>query len=91
MRGKKYSGRAFIRWLAEKSEKRKKIVKMWHSVGKGPIRSLLEMEILRKTGEVVKKLKKMNFLNLALATRNTPMWAKYSESRLLESIWADHK
>ncbi len=28
---------------------------MWHSVGKGPIRSFLEMEILRKIGKIVKK------------------------------------
>ncbi len=34
---------------------------MWHSVGEGAIWSLLEMEILRKIGEMVKKLKKNDF------------------------------
>ncbi len=38
---------------------------MWHSTGKGPIWSFLEMEILRKIGEMVKKLKKIIFLILA--------------------------
>ncbi len=28
---------------------------MWHSIGKEPIWSFLEMEILRKIGEIVKK------------------------------------
>ncbi len=31
---------------------------MWHSKSKGPIWSLLETEILRKIGEIVKKSKK---------------------------------
>ncbi len=35
---------------------------MWHSVGEGPILSFLKMEMLRKIGEMVKKLKKMIFL-----------------------------
>ncbi len=30
---------------------------MWHSIGKGPIWSFLETEILRKIGEMVKKSK----------------------------------
>ncbi len=34
---------------------------IWHSVGKGAIWSFLETEILRKTGEIVKKLKKKRF------------------------------
>ncbi len=38
---------------------------MWHSIGKGPIWSFLETETLRKTGEMVKKLKKIIFLILA--------------------------
>ncbi len=37
---------------------------MWHSIGKGPIWSFLETEILRRIGEVEKKLKKMIFLIL---------------------------
>ncbi len=38
---------------------------MWHSVGKGPIWSFLETEILRKIGEMVKKSEKMISLVLA--------------------------
>ncbi len=34
---------------------------MWHSIGKGPIWSFLEMEILRKIGEMLKKWKKKDF------------------------------
>ncbi len=37
---------------------------MWHFIGKGPDWSVLETEILRKIGEMVKKLKKMIFLIL---------------------------
>ncbi len=36
-------------------------VHMWHSGGKGPIWSFLEMEILRKIGKMVKKSKKKGF------------------------------
>ncbi len=35
---------------------------LWHSVGTGPNWSFLETEILRKIGEMVKKLKKKIFL-----------------------------
>ncbi len=37
---------------------------MWHFIGKGPIWSVLEKEILQKIGEMVKKLKKIIFLIL---------------------------
>ncbi len=34
---------------------------MWHSIGKEPTRSFLEIEILRKIGELAKKWKKKKF------------------------------
>ncbi len=34
---------------------------MWHSIGRGPIWSFLGMEILRKIGEMVKKIGKNDF------------------------------
>ncbi len=37
---------------------------MWHFIGKGPIWSVLETEIWKKIGEMVKKLKRIIFLIL---------------------------
>ncbi len=45
---------------------------MWHSVDKGPIWSFLQMEIFRKMGEMVKKLKK-KFLFWRVTLAETPL------------------
>ncbi len=49
-------------WTTSSLKIRSNVHNMWYSVGKGPIWSFLEMEILRKIGKIAKKSKKNYFL-----------------------------
>ncbi len=46
---------------------------MWRSIGKGPIWSFLETEILREIGEMVEKSKKKFSLFWCVRPRETPL------------------
>ncbi len=46
---------------------------LWHFIGKGPIWSVLETEILKKIREMVKKLKKIIFLIWSVRPPETPL------------------
>ncbi len=46
---------------------------MWHSIGKGPIWSFLETEILRKIGEIVEESKKLFSVFWQVRAPETPL------------------
>ncbi len=52
---------------------------MWNSIGKGPIWSFLEIKILRKIGEMVKKSKKLFSLFWCIRPPETPLCWQNSE------------